>query len=452
LKTGIQSRLLVTTALVLGTFLSLAGLVLERAFRGSVLAGAEEQLRLVTFSLMGALEGNGGLLVVPDPLPEPRLAQPASGLYAWVTDSTRQLRWQSPSSRSLDPDTGSRAGLNPLAVAGDRPLAAGQFDFHADARDPDRLLHLRYAVIWEDLGDTVLTFHVAVDRGPFQAVIQDFRRSLLIGLGATTLLFAFAQFLAVRWGLRPLRNMAQEIRELEEGRRDRLGTAYPGELAGLAENLDRFIVHEEGRRRRYRKAMEDLAHSLKTPLAVMRNAVDQVPEQSRGLLTEQLDRMQRTVMHQLSRAAVSGPVLVGHSQALEPLVRRLLRALETAYRDRGIAVELEIAAAVRVRGDERDLMELLGNVLENAFKYTRARIRVGARRAGWLTICVDDDGPGLAPELREDVLNRGTRADEVQPGQGIGLAVVAELVQLYGGRLQLEDSDLGGLRVRIELP
>jgi two-component system sensor histidine kinase PhoQ len=452
LKIGIQSRLLLTTALVLGTLLSLAGLVLERTFRGSVLGGAEEQLRLVTFSLMGALDTTGGGLRVPDPLPEPRLAQPGSGLYASVTDSARRLHWQSPSSRALDPGADRPPGGNMLGLPDAGPLAPGQFDFHAAAADPAQRLHLRYAVIWEDLEDTVLTFHVAVDRGPFQAVIQDFRRRLLLGLGAATVLFAVAQVLAVRWGLRPLRNMAQQVRELEEGRRDRLGIAYPDELAGLAENLDRFVVHEEGRRRRYRKAMEDLAHSLKTPLAVMRNAVEEVPERTRGLFTDQLDRMQNSVMHQLSRAAVSGPVLVGRSELLEPLLQRLLRALEIAYRERNIAVAMDIGAGLRIRGDERDLMELLGNVMENAFKYTHARIRITARRVGSLTLCVDDDGPGLVPPLRAEMLKRGMRADEVQPGQGLGLAVVAELVQLYGGRLQLEPSDLGGLRVRIELP
>ncbi|MBX3705251.1 MAG: hypothetical protein KF911_01365 [Pseudomonadales bacterium] len=455
MKTGIQSRLLVTTAVVLGSFLTLAGIVLERSFRSSVLAGAEEQLRLVTYSLMGALEGNGGSLSIPEPLPEPRLAQPASGLYAWISDAGRAVRWRSPSSLSLHsphlagpPES---AGARPYAMD-DRPLLAGQFDFHSETRNGDALLHLRYAVIWEDLEDTVLTFHVAVDRAPFQAVIVDFRRSLLLGLGAVTLLFALAQFLAVRWGLRPLRTMAQQVRELEQGRRDRLGADYPEELEGLAENLDRFVAHEEGRRKRYRKAMEDLAHSLKTPLAVMRNAVDEVPDATRALLVEQLERMQSTVTHQLSRASASGPVVVGRSEPLAPLVYRLVRALGTAYRDRGIDVRVEIADALRIRGDERDLMELLGNVLENAFKYTHSIVRIRAFRAGELSLWIDDDGPGLAPELRAEVLNRGTRADELQPGQGIGLSVVAELVDLYQGRLVLEESDLGGLRVRIELP
>jgi two-component system sensor histidine kinase PhoQ len=480
LKTGIQTRLLIITALVLGSFLFLAGGVLERSFRASVLAGAEEQMRLVTFSVMGALESRGPGFVVPDPMPEPRLGQPASGLYAWVTDAKGRVRWLSPSSRSLPPGQLSGASAEPYehvrsgaapgasvtgggdgserrnrarGLEGDEvALMAGQFDFHIDSGRGAPLLHLRYAVIWEDLAETVLTFHVATDPAPFDAVVEDFRRSLYLGLVGVTVLFVLAQFLAVRWGLRPLRTMAQQVRELEEGRRHRLGTDYPTELVGLVENLDRFVAHEEGRRRRYRKAMEDLAHSLKTPLAVMRNAMEQVPTETRGLLEEQLDRMQSTVTHQLSRAAVSGPVVVGRSEQLGPAVQRLVRALQTAYRDRQVRVSVEIPGGMRVRVDERDLMEILGNVLDNAFKYTRSAIRVRALRDDRLTLTVDDDGPGLAPALRAEVLRRGTRADEVQPGQGIGLSVVAELLQLYRGELFLEESDLGGLRVRIELP
>jgi two-component system sensor histidine kinase PhoQ len=198
--------------------------------------------------------------------------------------------------------------------------------------------------------------------------------------------------------------------------------------------------------------MDDLAHSLKTPLAVIRNALEQVPSEPRDLLAEQLDRMQTTVTHQLSRASVAGPLIVSRQIELRALIQRLLRALETAYRDRGIRVELDVPASLGVRADERDLMEILGNLLENAFKYSRSRIRVSGSRGETLQIVVEDDGPGIAPDVREAVLNRGTRADEVESGQGIGLAVVAELVELYKGRLRIGDSVLGGASLSLELP
>jgi two-component system, OmpR family, sensor histidine kinase PhoQ len=441
LKPGIQSRLLVTTTLVLGVSLTLAGLVLDRTFRVSTVSGAQEQLRLVIYSLMGAVETEGPAVAVPDPRPEPRLDQPESGLYAWITAPDGAIRWRSPSAVT--------GGVTPL-LADD--LQPGDFAFSGGPVGAANLLHLSYAVIWEDAEEAVLTFHVAASWGPFQAAIQSFRRNLYGGVGAVTALFMLAQILAVRWALRPLRTMAQEVREMEEGRRERLSRSYPSELTGLADNLDRFVAHEARSRSRYRKAMEDLAHSLKTPLAVVRNALEQVPPEPRALLEEQLDRMQATVAHQLSRAAVAGPVIVGRPVDAAALVDRLVRALQTAYRDRHIQVSVELPQPSLVRGDERDLMEILGNLLENAFKYTRSQVRVSGEAGGRLTLRVDDDGKGIAPEVRAAVLNRGTRADEIQPGQGIGLSVVAELVALYGGRLGIGDSDLGGARLELELP
>ncbi|MGE0624679.1 MAG: ATP-binding protein [Pseudomonadales bacterium] len=437
MKAGIQTRLLLITTVVLGTFLSLAGVVLDRSFRASVLSGAEEQLRLVTYSLMGSMEKAGPLLTFGAELPEPRLHQPESGLYASVVGRDDGAIWQSPSAvttsvRFPQPD------WNEL----------GAFEF----RELDGQLFLTsYTVIWED--ESELSFLVATDQRPFLTTIADFRRNLYVGLGAVTVFFVLAQVLAVRWGLRPLRTMAGEVRELEEGRRERLSDAYPRELRGLAENLDRFIAHEERSRSRYRKAMEDLAHSLKTPLAVMRNELaGRSGDGGNALVREQLDRMESTVTHQLNRASVSGPVVVGRSVNVGELVNRLLRALNTAYRDRQIQVDKDLPDGLAVRGDERDLLELLGNVLENAFKYTRTRVYVSGRQAGAVVLTIEDDGPGIDAARRQEVLNRGTRADEIQPGQGIGLAMVSELIAVYNGRLAIGESRWGGASIRLELP
>jgi len=438
LKAGIQTRLLLLTTVVLGTFLSLAGFVLDRSFRASVVTSAEEQLRIVVFSLMGAVEDDGGRLSFDGALPEPRLGQPESGLYAAVDSSQDVIPWRSPSALTTGVDF-------PVGAE----LAPGEFTF-VETDDATRRFLLRYAVLWGDTEDAVLTFTVATDQQPFLAEIQGFRRNLYFGLGAVTLFFVLAQYVAVRLGLRPLRTMAAEVGELEEGKRESLSDDYPLELEGLAENLDRFIAHEQRSRTRYRRAMEDLAHSLKTPLAVIRNALGD-REPPRALLSEQLDRMETTVTHQLSRAAVSGPVIVARAVNVHDLAERLLRALDKAYADRHIDAANDLPPDLQVRIDERDLMEMLGNVLENGFKYTRSRLSISAAAADPVVIQVDDDGPGIDPALRREVLNRGTRADQVQPGQGIGLAMVQELVDAYGGGLDIGLSPLGGARIRLTL-
>ena len=177
-------------------------------------------------------------------------------------------------------------------------------------------------------------------------------------------------------------------------------------------------------------------------------------------MREQLDRMESTVTHQLNRASVSGPVVVGRAVNVTTLVGRLLRALHTAYRDRQVQVTESLPEQLVVRGDERDLLEMLGNLLENAFKYTTTKVAIrgavrptdGSSEAGGIFLVIEDDGPGIDADMRERVLNRGTRADEIQPGQGIGLAMVQELVSAYRGQLVIEESGWGGAAVRLELP
>jgi two-component system sensor histidine kinase PhoQ len=440
LKLGIQTRLLLLTTVVLGTFLTLAGIVLDRSFKASVVAGAQDQLRIVVYSLMGTVEDDGRQLLFRGELPEPRLSQPESGLYAAVTATNGMQDWRSPSAIT----TG-------VGFPTDATLEPGDFLF-AEFNEGVARFFLSYAVIWEVADDSVLTFTVGLDQRPFQAAIQGFRRNLYIGLGAVTALFVLAQYVAVRLGLRPLRTMASEVRDLEEGRRESLSSNYPRELEGLAENLGRFVAHEQRSRARYRRAMEDLAHSLKTPLAVIRNALGEGVGDGGELLADQLDRMESTVTHQLSRASVSGPVIVGRAVPVHSIVSRLLRALDKAYTERGIDVENLVAANLEVRADERDLMEMLGNVLENAFKYTRSRIAVSSCESAdpdvsKIEIIVEDDGPGIEPGLRREVLNRGTRADLAQPGQGIGLAMVMDLVAAYAGKLEISESRWGGAKV-----
>ena len=485
----IQTRLVVTTTLVLAVFLTSAGLVLDRSFAASTLTGAEQQMRLVIYSLLGAAQTEGGRVVFPD-LPEPRLLQPESGLYAAVSEPGGAFRWRSPSA------------LTTAVEFPERQVPVGEFLFVADSAAARFVLF--YSVIWEDADEMALIFQVAADQAPFLAAIRSFRQSLYAGLILITLLLVGVQIAAIRWGLKPLRIMAHEVRELEEGRRDALSGAYPRELQGLADNLGRFVAHEQRSRARYRNALEDLAHSLKTPLAVMRNAFrspqpgsarghaphetepqlgsarghaphekepqpgsarghapqeadpqpeppQPLPQENPALITEQLDRMESAVTRQLSRATVTGPLVVAKPVDLASILQRLVRALQTAHKDRAIAVELELAEGVSARGDERDFMDLFGNILENAFKYTYSRIRVTAMARPRTLIRIEDDGPGIDPEIRGQVIDRGIRADRIQPGQGIGLAVVAELAALYNGSLEIASSPLGGASVAVTL-
>jgi two-component system sensor histidine kinase PhoQ len=438
---GLRTRLLLITSLVLGAGLTLTGWILDRSFAASVTAGAEEQLRLVIYGLLGAAEENGAALEFPDGPSEPRLAQPESGLYAIVEDADGEVIWRSPSYQLT-------AQLNELDNAGRPAPLPGQFLFVADPAH----FYMAYSVIWEAADDAQFTFRVFVDQAPFRAEIGSFRRSLTVGLAGAVLLLIVVQYVAVAWGLRPVGRMADRVRALEAGERTEMGDDYPLELKGLASNLDRFVVNEAEHRTRYRTAMDDLAHSLKTPLAVLRNALGDEAEIERPLMNDQLDRMESTVAHQLARAVAAAPLIGASRVALEPMAARIVSALERAYADKRVATEIVVAEGVSVKGDERDLMEMLGNLLENAFKYCRSRVRFDAVRGDYVVVRVSDDGDGVDPALRSEVLKRGARADTANSGQGIGLAMVVELAASYGGRVEIGASDLGGAMVTLELP
>ena len=436
-RIGIEARLVAVTTLVLIGFLALAGWVLERSFRASTLAGVEQQLRLVIYSLMGAAELDAAGIRIDD-LPDPRLSRPESGLYAAVQERRLERVWRSPSALTTNVE---------MALA---PAVRGEFSFTHDLDGAVPRYQSSYSVIWEDADETELIFQVAADQAPVLAAIGQFRRILLGGLGAVTALVVLVQVLAIRWGLRPLRTMAREVKELEEGRRERLSQRYPKELTGLRQNLERFVAHEQQRRSRYRNALENLAHSLKTPLAVIRNALGEQP--AGAMVAEQLDQMERTVAHQLSKATVAGPAVVSQRIPLAGLIERLIRALKIAYAPLNLTYSLNIPKDLSVRGDEADLMEIFGNLLENACKYTRTQVRVSADPRAENTLRIEDDGPGVPREIRKEVLNRGTRGDRIQSGQGIGLSVASELLKLHGGALEITASPLGGACIVLALP
>ena len=445
---SIQRRLISITSLILVIFLTSTGWVLDRTYSASIVQGAEEQLKLVIYALMGIAEEEGASLVFNQSLADPRLAQAESGLYAIVTTDLKQTLWRSPSLQSID----SAGFSDNLSFAN---LTPGVFSF-SNIDDAQVKYQLSYAVIWDGIEPSQVVFTAIVDQAPYLAAIADFRQNLWLGLGGATLFFILAQLLALGWGLRPLLVMQREVRELEQGTRSELSNEYPVELSGLAENLQRFASHEAQQRVRYRQALDNLAHSLKTPLSVLRNALVEVAI-DKGLIKDQIDRMQDTVSRQLARVVVAAPVMLSAQIDVAQAARKLVRTLEVAFPK--VDLLLELHAQPKLRIDEGDLLEILGNIIENACKYGKYSVCISvdqvpatqANEAG-IVITIEDDGPGIPNAMREDVLSRGLRLDTQVAGQGIGLAVAKELVTLYDGRLSISDSELGGAMVALYFP
>jgi two-component system sensor histidine kinase PhoQ len=261
----------------------------------------------------------------------------------------------------------------------------------------------------------------------------------------------------LHWVLGPVRRMEREIHEVEEGRCEALGGGYPRELSGVATNLNALLSGERKRVARYRDTLGNLAHSLKTPLAVMRTTLTGAAQD--GAVAAEIDRMNGIIEHQLKRAAASGGALLGQAPVeVAQLAGELRGALLKVYAHKDLALEIAIAPAAQFIGDRGDLMELLGNLLDNACKWCRSRVRLSAsadENAGArerLSLVIEDDGPGISAADRARVLQRGMRADQSVPGHGLGLAMVRDTVDLYGGQLAVDASPLGGARFTLRLP
>ena len=441
---SLHSRLLLTASLVLAGFLGATGLALDKAFRVSAEAAMQERLQSHIYALLAAAdEDANGRMQPPQQLPEPRFSKPDSGLYAVITGNGEIPLWRSASLTGRDIEVTEQQ----------RP---GERRFSRLARGGMQLYTLAFGVAWEDYTGTesLYTYTVAEDTSVFEAEVGSFRFTLWRWLGGMALVLLIAQGLVLRWGLRPLRRVTSDLQQIEKGHTDRLHGPYPRELAGLTSSLNSLIEHSKSVQSRYRNSLDDLAHSLKTPLAILQSSHPDGnhADADHTLVREQVQRMDEIISHQLQRAAVSGRATLARPVAVGKVVERLVRSLDKVYREKRPTVTLELDPSATFTGDEADLMEVMGNLLENAYKYCGSMIRVSVRvdkHSDGIEISIEDDGPGIAPQQVDRVLQRGTRMDESRPGQGIGLSMASEIITLYGGQLAFAASPLGGALLQI---
>lgn len=435
---SIHARVVMGALLVLLAFLAGAGLSVQRAHTDSVLAARFARLQSTIYLLMARAELDaGGALVMPPSLAEPRLSLPASGLYASIANIDRGEVWHS----------ASTLGLN---LPFPRASSTGEWRYDNVDGPGGAFLAATYGVKWSDRDRPVsLVFSVLEHKAEFEREMGVFRRTLWAWLGGAGLLLLLAQTLLLRWGLAPLDRVAGEIRRIENGEQTEIEGRYPSELAGLTDNLNTLIEQERARQTRYKDALDDLAHSLKTPLAVMRTALDE-PAQLPAMVAQQVDRMDGIVQHQLGRAAASGAARFAPHLALAPVLNRIRDSLAKVYADKGLAFTVECPADLTWRIDEGDAFEILGNVMDNAAKWAKHRVQARIwREAGRLFIRVADDGPGFSDP--QALPQRRLRLDERMPGHGIGLAVVSDLVASHKGELKLSRASLGGAQLDIVL-
>ena len=431
--------------------LAVGGFFLSNAFRTAALDNFDAALRADMDGLVAAAEPdeNGGV-VLQDRFVNRRFDRVYSGLYFQIKPAQAGQPGGQISRSLFD------HGITPTGEVKNGPLTYA----YADGPENQKLRVIEQRVEFPiastpDQNDSkVYTFLVAGDLAAVDAESRAFNGTLiwsfvLLGLGLVV-----AILLQVRVGLLPLRRLKDALHRIRDGKAGRLEGHFPAEIAPLAAELNSLIEHSAEIVARARTHVSNLAHFLKTPLSVLASESEAQPGPLSDQVRKQVEVMRRQVDHYLARARAAGSVnVLGNRTLVAPVLEDLARVLTRIHAGRDIVIDTECPPGLSFRGERQDLEEMAGNLMDNACKWARRRVKVRALADGVrLVLTVDDDGPGLSQEERGRVGERGERLDETVPGSGLGLAIVRDISKLYGGFFVLEASELGGLKTRLTLP
>ncbi len=454
-RTSLRRRILATTFITFIVVLLFAGYALDKAFQRVVRSNTHSQLKNLTYALLASADiSPGGEILIPPQLPQSDITIPESGRYAVIVDNTGKPVWRSPSSLGVH--------LEQL-----QPLAPGHADFEPNKDFSEKPFIFRFGTVWgaEGLDDIFLTFVYIQDKSQYREQIGGYRETLVQWLSAGAILLLLIHGWILLLELRPLARIVREIDDIDQGRSLSIKGQYPAELARLSQRINGFIQKERSLLDGYRHSLDDLAHSLKTPLAVIRGMDHTERDDHNGNeLREQLDRMTEIIDYQLKRAATAGQTSLAKTQTeLMPVVTRIRSSLLKVYADKAVECSLEGDDALRFPGDKDDCYEVVGNLCDNAFKLCKRQVSIHCYiekealisahpERKKLIINIEDDGPGISEQLSKEITRRGVRGDLQTPGQGIGLAVVQNILRPYGGSLSFHNSSLGGALVKVDIP
>ena len=450
---SLVSRLVRAAALWTIPALIVAGGLLTWLYRGTIYRSFDDPLEQAVTDLIAAVEvmEGGQLALAREPL-DPQYQRALSGRY-WMIGQMQRPGSVTPllASRSLYGDTiaidmRDRARLTEASGEAVR--------FSSDGPNEDEPLRVvARRIQLPDMPQPVIAM-AAADRRPATRSIQQFAFTALGVLTLLSLGLLAAIYAQVRLGLRPLFALADRVADVREGKATRVDGRYPAEIAGLADELNSLIDHNQNVVERAQTHVGNLAHGLKTPIAVLLGEAETGKPVDPGVVARQTAAMRGQVDHHLRRArAAARGQAIGLSSEVDAVISGLARTLPRIHRDKDIVIDVDGEAGLRFRGDKRDLEDMVGNLMDNAAKWTRGAIEVTREVVdARLRIVVDDDGPGIPDGEIETALKRGARLDEATPGSGLGLSIVDDLAEAYGGSLALSRSPLGGLRAELILP
>jgi len=416
---------------------------LQSTFSLALRESIEQRLASDATTLISAARVENGQLQMPDLLPDERFNLPDSRLLGYIYNREGDLVWRSRAT--------TEQSINY------KPRYDGMGAQFAHIREPNGEEYFVYDVEVKLLGGKSAAYSIVALQPvrEYKLILSGLREKLSLGFGAALLALLVLLWAGLTWGLRALRQLSSELDEIESGKRDSLSETHPRELLRLTGSLNRLLSSEREQRGRYRDSLGDLAHSLKTPLAVLQGVSETIAQRPENIeqariLQSQIERMSQQIGYQLQRASLRKSGLVRHQVPLKPVLDSLCSTLEKVYRDKPVQVTYAIPENAQVPMEQGALLEMLGNLLENAYRLCLGEVKISLEYSGAaLELSVEDDGLGVPPDQRARILQRGERLDRQNPGQGIGLAVVKDIIESYDALLILDDSPLGGAAFRV---
>jgi signal transduction histidine kinase len=451
-RDSLAFRLIAGAALWSAIALVAGGLILSALFRNSVESSFDGRLNVLLHSLIATTEINDrGEIERGRGLSETRFDLAYSGWYwqIWPVAQRPALRSRSLFDQSLDLSPAERVDRNEVGLK--------VFDTVGPEDQPLRVVERRVTLPGYDVP---VSFAVAADRSEMNEEIQGFNTWVFGSMAAMGFGLLIALLIQVRFGLRPLERVREALAEIRSGRATKLEGEFPLEIEPLAEELNGLLEGNREVIERARTHVGNLAHALKTPLSVLTNEARSHDGPFGETVRRTTLQMREQIDRHLARARMAASAnVLGANTPVKPVLLRLANALERIHAERGISIIVDCPDEAGFRGEAQDLEEVVGNLLDNACKWADEEVRLTVAAAGierrnrpFILITVEDDGPGLPEDARKTALKRGARLDESKPGSGLGLSIVTEIAELYGGDLKLETSPLGGLKAALYLP
>jgi len=440
---SLKLRLLLVSLLTIGLSLLFTLLALDTIFRRHVESRVRSELENHLWQLVDAVSFDDlGTLKIVKPLADPRFDRPLSGLYWQISIAGKTFA----NSQSLWDQT---------LAAPEAEVAAPAAWLTLPGPEESSLVAIVRTISMKGAKQNhALQVLIAVDRKEIDAAVRDFDRDLALSLGVIAMLLGSGAFLQAQLGLQPLKALADSLKQLREGHAKRLDAIGPDEVRPLVDELNALLAEQEASIARARSRAGDLAHGLKTPLTVLNSVARQIEsgaiEGASADIREQTGLMDRHVQRQLALTRLA-PDKRQTATPIKPLIERIAGSMRRLPGGEAVVWRIVVPATAALSVDADYLTELVGNLADNARKWARSSVTVGFEQRGEAAILsFEDDGPGVPPDKIQAVIERGARLDPSRPGNGLGLAIVADICAAYGWRLSLGHAQCGGLRAEIE--